>query len=144
MLKNKIGVSLPWLIRSNQTNIIPYNFILNLIKQSFLRHKILLSNVYIHEFPKAIQIIFIVHPINNHSYKNVIFLLEFIRSILSLTIKKNIFFYFRLSKNLLNEVNILSEWISIKVFNEPLKLKKITKKLSKFYDSIIIENKFNR
>ena len=142
MLKNKLNVSVPWLIRSNSHDVFKFLYLSNLTSQLFIKNKLFISDIYFHEFPLYSQLIIEIYPFNIKAYKNILLINSLIKSIISLITNKNVNLYFKLSPHLFNNASIFSKWLNKKIYYQPLKLKRLMKRLS--YASIINKSKSSR
>lgn len=136
MKNNKIGISIPWFTKSNATNIYNQDFYRFIIKNIFLQQNIFISDIYIQEYPKAINFKFNLFIIKKTQYNIIKYLIEFIHLILILYTKKNIFITFKTAPNLYNNIDVLIEWLNLKIQHKPSNLKKTIKQVNKQYDSI--------
>ena len=140
MLNNKLGVGSFWFYRVYRNNrVIDKLIITRLIKNLFLKNKIFTSDIVIKAYPKYHDINIILFPINKKSYRNLIILLRFLKSFLYLLLKRNININIKYVDNIFFDINLLNSLLSFKIFNEPLKLKRIIKSLNRLYDTVAIK-----
>ena len=115
-----------------------------IIEGIFFKYGILVSSIYIHEYPKNYIIhfnIFISHHIQYFILKNII---KLIKSLLVLKYNKNISFNIHISKSIYYDNKFISSWLSYKLQNDPLQLRFITKKLWKFINKKNVNKTKNR
>lgn len=136
MISKKLGIALPWYSRSNSLNIFNHELIRRVIENMFLKQNILISHVYVQEYPKFIYVLIHLFPVNTIQYKLSYKLLTLINSIFYVILKKNIYVTFKTTPNLYNNVNVLTNWLLLKLYNEPSNIKKLLKQTLKQYDSI--------
>lgn len=137
MLNKKIGISIPWFLRTNSLDIWKQEKLKSLIKNLFLKQNIFISDIYYQEYPKAIYFIINIFPIQKKQYYQIIILYKILRQILIFLTKKNIIINFKIASNLYENIDILIEWLNLKLYNEPTKTKKLLKLILKQYDTII-------
>ena len=75
----------------------------------FLQQNIFISDIYIQEYPKAINFKFNLFIIKKSQYIILKHLIEFIHLIFILYTKKNIFITFKTTPNLYNDIDVLVE-----------------------------------
>lgn len=137
MVKNKLGLSIPWLDRSNSE----INADLKIIVKSFLRDiEIYTSDVYVFNYPKFMQIILFILIRNKKGYKKTIKAIKFLKNILLLLLKKNILIMVKPIKEIFLDVEIFHSWLIDNIEDKPLLLKKILYGLKKNYDKFIVQN----
>ncbi len=144
MLNNKLGVSKPWNIRSMRRFNISNLFLTSLLKDTYKKNDIYISNVYIHEYPSLLQFIFVIHPLNESSYNNINLINELIKALSTIIFKKNINISFKLSDNIMQNVEILSEWTHDKLYLQPLNIKRLLKSLKRYYVTTSNKSKHSR
>lgn len=129
MINKKTGISLPWLSRTNNNNVWQQENIRNLIKNIFLKQNIFISDIYIQEYPKSINLIFNIFLINTLQYKEIKTNIKLIYNIISFITKKNIHISFNLSPSIYSNIDVLIEWLNLKLYNQPSKTKKLLKQI---------------
>lgn len=123
-IKNhKLGISNYWYVSSNSNNILLQTFIRNVVANIFLKARIIISDVLYLEYPKYIQLTFILYPYKSKSLNFITNLKKFTESLLTLLTGKNVLISFRLERNFINNSKIFLNWINLKVFHKPLKIK---------------------
>lgn len=136
MIKNKLKYSIPWENKTLSFNIFIAIVFKSIIKNIFIKHNIFISNIFYHEYPKAINVIFDVFILNNNQYNKLVQFKYLIESVFYLIQKKNINITFNCSPNLLFNNDIFSKWLELKIYNEPNQIKRHVKQILKQYDTI--------
>lgn len=107
-----------------------YNLLLisDIIKNTFLNYNIYISNIYGYEYPKCIIFKFDIWIHNKKCYKFLHYIIKFLKSLLILKYNKNIEFNIKISKNLLNDDKLLTEYLKTEI-NSNKQLLRVIKNL---------------
>ena len=136
MINKKLGISIPWQIRTNSFNIIIPDKLQYFIFNVFLKQNIFISDIYIQDYPKAVYILFQCFTLTPTQYKEIKPIICFLEKFLTILLKKNIYICCYTSKHIYSNLNIFINWLGLKWYNEPNQLKKTLKQILRQYDTI--------
>jgi len=126
-MNKKIGVSIPWLYKSY-----PYNASLSNIQKvvegMFNQHGILVSSIYISEYPKNLTLHFQLYLSQKTQYPLIKKVLKVIKHLFVLLYSKNIQFDISIARTIFSEDKLMSSWFKFKVEDNPHRMAFLTKK----------------
>jgi hypothetical protein len=106
----KLNISENWKYYTYKNNY-NLNHIDNIIKNTFLNYNILISNIYIYEYPKCIIIKFQLWVYNENHYKFINNIISYLKSLLILKYNKNIELNIKFSKDIFNDDLLIGTFI---------------------------------
>jgi hypothetical protein len=110
-------------------------FIRKLIRNIYLKHGILTSEPYINRYPERISIKFFMFCTDASQYKIQLLILGLLKSILVLKYNKNIDISFKQSPHLLFNSKILTDFLKVKMEQNPSQSRMTLKRLFGQIDS---------
>lgn len=144
MLSNKLGVSIPWKYRTSKKDILFWNEATKILLGFFKKQGIFFSELYIKEFPIFIFIHFSIFPHDSSQYKIIRNLLLVFCNFIKILCKKNVQTSCTIAPCAYYNSEILGEQLNVQIFNDPLTIKKLFKKASTNYVTVIKQSKNNR
>jgi|AntRauTorckE5430_2_1112549.scaffolds.fasta_scaffold01024_10 hypothetical protein len=134
MVTKKLGLSYPWLSRSINNDYLTEKWIRNFIEGLFSRYDYVVSDIFIHIYPKKITIkcLIFISKKNKHSNYCGLYLerlIKFLKSTLLLKLNKNITVSVRIVNDAFDDSKILSSLLKSQIGKNPFKYRMIIKKL---------------
>ena len=134
MVTKKLGLSYPWLSRSIDNDYLTEKWIRDFIEGLFSSYNFIVSDVFIHIYPKKITIKFLIFisKKNKHSRYCALYLerlIRFLKSSLLLKLNKNITISVRVANDAFDDSKILSSLLKTQIGNNPFKYRMVIKKL---------------
>jgi len=127
--EKRVGISQSWYSRSLGSEIHEDIFIRKCVRNIYLKHGILTSEPYINRYPERISIKFFMFCTDSSQYKIQWELYSLLKSLLVLKYNKNIDISFKQSPHLLFNSKILTDFLKVKMEQNPLQSKMTLKRL---------------
>lgn len=134
MVTKKIGLSYPWLSRTINNDYVTEEWIRNFSEGLFSNYNYILSDIFIHVYPKKVTIKFLIFigKKNKNSRYCALYLerlIKFLKSVLLLKLNKNITISVRIVSDAFEDSKILSSLLKNKITSNPFKYRMIVKNL---------------
>ncbi len=134
MLSKKLGISYPWLSRSIEQDYFGEKWIRDFIRGLFENYNYVVSDVFIHIYPKKISLKFLVFiSKNNKNSRYCVLYLERLvamtKSVLSLRFNKNVSVSIRIINDAFEDSSVLSKLLEKKISSNPFRYRVVLKRL---------------
>jgi hypothetical protein len=125
---NKIGVSQPWGNRTINENIKEEVWTRKFINGTFLNYNYIISEIYMHSYPKKLSLKFLIFiPTWSVSKKvHILYLtklISLVKSVLTLKYNKNVSVTFKVIPHLFKDPVMLGKWLKLEDDHVKLKFK---------------------